>query len=168
MMFYALFSYDTPKVWLSVLLTCFLAGGGFGICRSDRKVRGRAMDVELGSEQTDFSKAGGILFARRVFISPRSLPRLACPLALIAVTGFGIPPYIVPRPLAVLDAFAKLGRIARHAGFTLSAAGSGSCDEHGLCLAIAIGFSMSPLGTGLDAARDWSSARRRSPPSRRS
>src|SRR5882672_8101970 len=30
MMLYALFSYDTPKVWLSVLLTCFLAGAGFG------------------------------------------------------------------------------------------------------------------------------------------
>jgi NitT/TauT family transport system permease protein len=31
MMLYALFSYDTPKVWLSVLLTCLLAGTGFGI-----------------------------------------------------------------------------------------------------------------------------------------
>jgi ABC-type nitrate/sulfonate/bicarbonate transport system permease component len=31
MMLYALFSYDTPKVWLSVLLTCLLAGGGFGV-----------------------------------------------------------------------------------------------------------------------------------------
>ena len=31
MMLYALFSYDTPKVWLSVLLTCFLAATGFGI-----------------------------------------------------------------------------------------------------------------------------------------
>jgi NitT/TauT family transport system permease protein len=31
MMLYALFSYDTPKVWLSVLLTCFLALAGFGI-----------------------------------------------------------------------------------------------------------------------------------------
>jgi NitT/TauT family transport system permease protein len=31
MMLYALFSYDTPKVWLSVLLTCLLAIGGFGI-----------------------------------------------------------------------------------------------------------------------------------------
>jgi hypothetical protein len=30
-MLYALFSYDTPKVWLSVLLTCLLAGAGFGI-----------------------------------------------------------------------------------------------------------------------------------------
>jgi len=30
MMLYALFSYDTPKVWLSVLLTCLLAGGGYG------------------------------------------------------------------------------------------------------------------------------------------
>jgi NitT/TauT family transport system permease protein len=31
MMLYALFSYDTPKVWLSVLLTCVLAGAGFGV-----------------------------------------------------------------------------------------------------------------------------------------
>jgi NitT/TauT family transport system permease protein len=31
MMLYALFSYDTPKVWLSVFLTCFLAGAGFGV-----------------------------------------------------------------------------------------------------------------------------------------
>ena len=31
MMLYALFSYDTPKVWLSVVLTCLLAAGGYGI-----------------------------------------------------------------------------------------------------------------------------------------
>jgi NitT/TauT family transport system permease protein len=31
MMLYALFSYDTPKVWLSVVLTCALAGAGFGL-----------------------------------------------------------------------------------------------------------------------------------------
>lgn len=31
MMLYALFSYDTPKVWLSVFLTCFLAAAGYGI-----------------------------------------------------------------------------------------------------------------------------------------
>jgi ABC-type nitrate/sulfonate/bicarbonate transport system permease component len=31
MMLYALFAYDTPKVWLSVLLTCVLAGGGYAI-----------------------------------------------------------------------------------------------------------------------------------------
>ncbi|HWK96393.1 MAG TPA: ABC transporter permease subunit [Pseudolabrys sp.] len=30
MMLYALFSYDTPKVWLSVLLTCTLALAGYG------------------------------------------------------------------------------------------------------------------------------------------
>lgn len=29
MMLYALFAYDTPKVWLSVLLTCILAASGF-------------------------------------------------------------------------------------------------------------------------------------------
>jgi NitT/TauT family transport system permease protein len=31
MMLYALFSYDTPKVWLSVLLTCLLAAAGYGL-----------------------------------------------------------------------------------------------------------------------------------------
>jgi ABC-type nitrate/sulfonate/bicarbonate transport system permease component len=31
MMLYALFAYDTPKVWLSVILTCFLAASGYGI-----------------------------------------------------------------------------------------------------------------------------------------
>lgn len=31
MMLYALFSYDTPKVWLSVLLTCLLAASGYGV-----------------------------------------------------------------------------------------------------------------------------------------
>jgi NitT/TauT family transport system permease protein len=30
MMLYALFSYDTPKVWLSVVLTCVLAASGYG------------------------------------------------------------------------------------------------------------------------------------------
>jgi ABC-type nitrate/sulfonate/bicarbonate transport system permease component len=31
MMLYALFAYDTPKVWLSVLLTCILAAGGYAV-----------------------------------------------------------------------------------------------------------------------------------------
>ena len=31
LMLYALFSYDTPKVWLSVLLTCLLAASGYGL-----------------------------------------------------------------------------------------------------------------------------------------
>jgi NitT/TauT family transport system permease protein len=30
MMLYALFSYDTPKVWLAVLVTCLLAASGYG------------------------------------------------------------------------------------------------------------------------------------------
>jgi ABC-type nitrate/sulfonate/bicarbonate transport system permease component len=38
MMLYALFSYDTPKVWLSVLLTCLLAGAGFGIWAAIERV----------------------------------------------------------------------------------------------------------------------------------
>jgi NitT/TauT family transport system permease protein len=31
MMLYALFAYDTPKVWLSVFLTCILAASGYGL-----------------------------------------------------------------------------------------------------------------------------------------
>src|SRR5262245_66020217 len=31
MMLYALFAYDTPKVWLSVVLTCILAAGGYAV-----------------------------------------------------------------------------------------------------------------------------------------
>jgi NitT/TauT family transport system permease protein len=38
MMLYALFSYDTPKVWLSVVLTCLLAGVGFGIWAAIERV----------------------------------------------------------------------------------------------------------------------------------
>jgi hypothetical protein len=30
-MLYALFAYDTPKVWLSVLLTCILAASGYAV-----------------------------------------------------------------------------------------------------------------------------------------
>jgi hypothetical protein len=37
-MLYALFSYDTPKVWLSVVLTCLLAGAGFGIWAAIERV----------------------------------------------------------------------------------------------------------------------------------
>jgi NitT/TauT family transport system permease protein len=38
MMLYALFSYDTPKVWLSVVLTCLLAGAGFGFWAAIERV----------------------------------------------------------------------------------------------------------------------------------
>lgn len=31
MLLYALFSYDTPTVWLSVVLTCLLSGAGYGL-----------------------------------------------------------------------------------------------------------------------------------------
>ncbi len=48
MMLYALFSYDTPKVWLSVFLTCFLAASGFGIwALIERLVVSWQQDVEL-------------------------------------------------------------------------------------------------------------------------
>ena len=48
MMLYALFSYDTPKVWLSVLLTCILAGGGYGLWALIERIAIRwNRDVEL-------------------------------------------------------------------------------------------------------------------------
>ncbi len=48
MMLYALFSYDTPKVWLSVLLTCLLAAGGYGIVALIEKLVVRhGREVEL-------------------------------------------------------------------------------------------------------------------------
>jgi ABC-type nitrate/sulfonate/bicarbonate transport system permease component len=48
MMLYALFAYDTPKVWLSVLLTCVLAGGGYGLwALAERYAISWHRDVEL-------------------------------------------------------------------------------------------------------------------------
>jgi hypothetical protein len=48
MMLYALFSYDTAKVWLSVLLTCLLAGSGFGLWAAiERMVVYWRHDVDL-------------------------------------------------------------------------------------------------------------------------
>jgi NitT/TauT family transport system permease protein len=48
MMLYALFSYDTPKVWLSVLLTCLLAAGGYGlVVLVEQLVFRRGRQVEL-------------------------------------------------------------------------------------------------------------------------
>lgn len=48
MMLYALFSYDTPKVWLSVLLACLLASGGYGIVVLVERAAVRwSHDVEL-------------------------------------------------------------------------------------------------------------------------
>jgi NitT/TauT family transport system permease protein len=48
MMLYALFSYDTPKVWLSVLLTCLLAASGYGIVALfELLVFRRSRDIEL-------------------------------------------------------------------------------------------------------------------------
>lgn len=48
MMLYALFAYDTPKVWLSVLLTCVLAGGGYGLwALAERYAVFWRRDVEL-------------------------------------------------------------------------------------------------------------------------
>jgi NitT/TauT family transport system permease protein len=48
MMLYALFSYNTAKVWLSVLLTCLLAGAGFGLWAAiERMVVYWRHDVDL-------------------------------------------------------------------------------------------------------------------------
>jgi ABC-type nitrate/sulfonate/bicarbonate transport system permease component len=38
LMLYALFSYDTPKVWLAVVLTCLLAAGGYGLWALAEKI----------------------------------------------------------------------------------------------------------------------------------
>jgi NitT/TauT family transport system permease protein len=49
MMLYALFSYDTAKVWLAVLLTCILAGGGYGLwALIERLAIHWNRDIELG------------------------------------------------------------------------------------------------------------------------
>jgi ABC-type nitrate/sulfonate/bicarbonate transport system permease component len=85
-----------------------------------------------------------ILFARRALTITAVVFALGL-LWQIAVTGFGVPPYIVPRPVAVLDAFANgWWRIARHAGFTLSAAALGLLSSTLLASAIAISFSLRP------------------------
>src|SRR3984957_14972495 len=97
-----------------------------------------------GSWQTEMSRSVAIPLARRVFIIAAVVAALGL-VWQIAVTGFGIPPYIVPRPMAVLDAFASgWWRIARHAGFTLSAAALGLLSSTVLATAIAIGFSLKP------------------------
>jgi ABC-type nitrate/sulfonate/bicarbonate transport system permease component len=62
-----------------------------------------------------------------------------------AITGFGIPPYIVPRPMAVMGALVDgWSKIASHAGFTLLAAALGLTTSALLASAIAIGFSLRP------------------------
>jgi ABC-type nitrate/sulfonate/bicarbonate transport system permease component len=62
-----------------------------------------------------------------------------------AITGFGIPPYIVPRPITVIGAlFDSWSKIASHAGFTLLAAMLGLTTSALLASAIAIGFSLRP------------------------
>jgi NitT/TauT family transport system permease protein len=85
-----------------------------------------------------------IPFARRVLIVAAVVAALGL-LWQIAATGLGIPPYIVPRPLSVLDAAAtNWWRIARHAGFTLSAAALGLLSSTIFASTIAIGFSLRP------------------------
>lgn len=62
----------------------------------------------------------------------------------IAVSGFRIPPYIVPPPAAVLQSFiTNWHTIAVHMGFTLSAAALGLAFSTAMATAIAIAFSMS-------------------------
>lgn len=62
-----------------------------------------------------------------------------------AITGFGIPPYIVPRPTAVIGALVEgWSKIASHAGFTLLAAALGLTTSALLASAIAISFSLRP------------------------
>lgn len=62
-----------------------------------------------------------------------------------AIVGFGIQPYIVPRPMAVVTAFIDGWReIARHAAFTLAAAALGLAFSALLASTIAISFALKP------------------------
>ena len=62
----------------------------------------------------------------------------------IAIIGFGIPPYIVPPPMAVLKSFiTDWHTITVHMGFTLSAAALGLAFSTFMAPTIAIAFSMS-------------------------
>lgn len=62
-----------------------------------------------------------------------------------AIIGFGIQPYIVPRPMAVVTAFVDGWReIARHAAFTLAAAALGLTFSALLASTIAISFALKP------------------------
>jgi ABC-type nitrate/sulfonate/bicarbonate transport system permease component len=50
MMLYALFAYDTPTVWLSVIATCLLSAAGFGFWAFVEKLTRRTVDeTELAS-----------------------------------------------------------------------------------------------------------------------
>lgn len=44
MMLYALFAYDTPTVWLSVITTCLLSAAGFGFWAMVEKLTDRTID----------------------------------------------------------------------------------------------------------------------------
>jgi len=62
-----------------------------------------------------------------------------------AIVAFGVQPYIVPRPLAVVTAFIDGWRgIAQHAAFTLSAAALGLTFSALLASTIAISFALKP------------------------
>jgi NitT/TauT family transport system permease protein len=97
------------------------------------------------SSPIEMSQTVAIPLARRVFTVAAVIAALGL-LWQITVTGYGIPSYIVPRPLAVLDAFiGGWWRIARHAGFTLSAAALGLLSSTILASVIAIAFSLRPM-----------------------
>lgn len=62
----------------------------------------------------------------------------------VAISGLRIPPYIMPPPAAVLQAFiTNWHTIAVHMGFTLSAAALGLAFSTAMATTIAIAFSMS-------------------------
>ena len=83
-------------------------------------------------------------FVRRALIVAAVVLSIAL-LWQAAITGFGIPPYIVPRPMAVMGALVDgWSKIASHAGFTLLAAALGLTTSALLASAIAISFSLRP------------------------
>jgi ABC-type nitrate/sulfonate/bicarbonate transport system permease component len=62
----------------------------------------------------------------------------------LAILGFKIPPYLVPSPIMVLEAFrTKWSVIALHTSYTLSSAALGLCISLALAIGLAVAFTAS-------------------------
>ena len=121
MMLYALFSYDTPKVWLSVVLTCLLAGRRLRPVGADRTARDllapRRRDRGVADDRRRLRHIAALMIAAQLGVRA---------LAHRGDAASRIPPYLVPAPLAVLPALRdQLEGAARQTGFTLTAAALG-------------------------------------------